>query len=163
MIRILFIDDDPLAQKNLKMILTDRYLVCSAYSGQTGIEQLMRTEQDVILLDIDLPDKNGLEVLKEITSLPAPPPVIMLTVSDDIPTIVKAVKTGAYDYVKKPYDLPVLEAAIWRAAQNSEIRKAYLPIHPEVDQIIGEITLVVALKLTQSENLLANRLSYCGK
>lgn len=146
MIRILFIDDDPRAQNNLKMILSDRYQVSSAYTGISGMEKIQRTEQDVILLDIDLPDKDGLEVLKEIVSLPAPPPVVMLTVSDDIPTIVQAIKTGAYDYVTKPYDLPRLEAAIWRAAQNSELRKAHLPIHPEVDQIIGESPGIKAVK-----------------
>jgi DNA-binding NtrC family response regulator len=112
----------------------------------SGIEKVQRTEQDVVLLDIDLPDKNGLEVLKEIVALPAPPPVIMLTVSDDIPTIVRAIKTGAYDYVAKPYDLPVLEAAIWRAAQNSELRKTHFPVHPEVDQIIGESPVMKAVK-----------------
>lgn len=146
MIRILFIDDDPRAQKNLRMILSDKYIVSSAYTGISGIENVKRTEQDVILLDIDLPDKDGLEVLKEIVVLPAPPPVIMLTVSDEIPTIVQAIKTGAYDFITKPYDLPQLEAAIWRAAQNSELRKAHFPVHPEVEQIIGESPVMKAVK-----------------
>ncbi|MBN2535998.1 MAG: sigma-54-dependent Fis family transcriptional regulator [Spirochaetales bacterium] len=146
MIRILFIDDDPMAQNNLKMILIGKYLVSSAYTGQSGIETVQRTEQDVILLDIDLPDKDGLTVLKEIVALPAPPPVIMLTVSGDIPTIVQAIKTGAYDYIVKPYELPHLEAAIWRAAQNSELRKSYLPVHPEIDKIVGESPVMKAVK-----------------
>jgi DNA-binding NtrC family response regulator len=138
MIRILFIDDDPRAQNNLKLILSGTYQVSAAYSGMSGIEKVQKTEQDVVLLDIDLPDKNGLDVLKEIVALPGSPPVVMLTVSEDIPTIVHAVKAGAYDYIAKPYDLHHLEAVIWRAAQNSELRKTHLPVHPEVDLIIGE-------------------------
>ncbi|MBN2440798.1 MAG: sigma-54-dependent Fis family transcriptional regulator [Spirochaetales bacterium] len=150
MIKILFIDDDPRAQKNLTMILSGKYQVSAAYTGKSGIEKVKATDQDIVLLDIDLPDINGIEVLKEIIELPSPPPVIMLTVSDDIRTIVQAVKLGAYDYLKKPFDLKQLEATIWQAAQNSELRKAHVPLHPEVEQIIGESPGMKAVKeLTQ--------------
>jgi DNA-binding NtrC family response regulator len=138
MIRILFIDDDPMAQNNLNMILSGKYVVSSAYTGQSGLDKVKGTEQDIILLDVDLPDMNGLEVLEKVMSLPGSPPVIMLTISDDIQTIVRAIKTGAYDYLKKPFTLEELEGSIWRAAQNSELRKTHFPVHPGMEQIIGE-------------------------
>jgi len=146
MIRVLFIDDEPLAHKNLKMVLADSYQVSSAYSGTSGIDKIKKTEQDVVLLDINLPDMNGLEVLKEILALPTSPPVIMLTISDDIRTVVQAIKTGAYDYLTKPYKYLELKARIWRAAQNSELRKARLPFHPDLQQIIGESPAMKSIK-----------------
>ena len=80
MIRLLFIDDDPQAQKTLSMVLEDEYQLRSCFTGGEGIERVRRDDPDVVLLDINLPDIDGLEVLEKIRSIPTPPPVIMLTV-----------------------------------------------------------------------------------
>ena len=80
MIRLLFIDDDPQAQDTLKMVLADSYQVVSAFTGEQGIEIVREENPDVVLLDINLPDLDGLEVLRQIMAIPAPPAVVMLTV-----------------------------------------------------------------------------------
>ncbi len=59
--RLLFIDDDPQAQKTLKMVLAERYSLYSAYTAASGM--LEELEPDLVLLDIDLPDSSGLELL----------------------------------------------------------------------------------------------------
>ena len=64
MIRLLFIDDDPCAQKTLKMILPDDYTVLSAYTGEQGLSMAKNQEPDIILLDINLPDKDGIQILE---------------------------------------------------------------------------------------------------
>ncbi|MBW8003883.1 MAG: response regulator [Planctomycetes bacterium] len=79
MIRLLFIDDDPGVQKTLKMVLSESYQVISAFTGNAGLNALKEMDPDVVLLDINLPDKDGLDVLEEIVACPSAPPVIMLT------------------------------------------------------------------------------------
>ena len=79
MIRMLFIDDDPEAQKTLSMVLEDEYQDRSCFTGLEGIERVRKDDPDVVLLDINLPNIAGLEVLEKIRSIPASPPVIMLT------------------------------------------------------------------------------------
>ncbi len=75
----LFIDDDPQAQDTLKMVLADDYQVISSLTGEQGIEIVRDENPDFVLLDINLPDLDGLEVLKRIMGIPAPPPVVILT------------------------------------------------------------------------------------
>ena len=62
------------------MVLADSYQVTSALTGEQGIEIVRDENPDVVLLDINLPDLDGLEVLKRIMAIPAPPAVLMLTV-----------------------------------------------------------------------------------
>ena len=78
MIRILFIDDDPQAQKTLSMVLQEDYILVSALTAAEGLEVLEKTDPDVVLLDINLPDRSGLDVLDEILARPAAPPTIMV-------------------------------------------------------------------------------------
>ncbi|MBA7634118.1 Transcriptional regulatory protein KdpE [subsurface metagenome] len=79
MIRLLFIDDDPGAQKTLKMVLAESYQVISAFTGNASLNALKEMDSDVILLDINLPDIDGLSVLEEIVACPSAPTVIMVT------------------------------------------------------------------------------------
>ena len=78
MTRLLFIDDDPKAEDPLKMVLADSYQVTSAFTGEQGIDIVQDENPDVVLLDINLPDIDGLEVLKRIMAIPAPPAVVIL-------------------------------------------------------------------------------------
>ena len=80
MTRLLFIDDDPKAQDTLKMVLADSYQVTSAFTGGRGIEIVRDENPDVVLLDINLPDIDGLKVLEKIMAIPAPPAVVKMTV-----------------------------------------------------------------------------------
>ena len=78
MIRILFIDDDPQAQKTLSMVLQEDYTLVSALSAAEGLEVLEKADPDVVLLDINLPDRSGLDVLDEILARSVAPPTIMV-------------------------------------------------------------------------------------
>jgi len=76
MTQLLFIDDDPKAQETLKIVLADDYQVISSYTGEQGIEIVRDENPDVVLLDINLPDLDGLEVLEKIMAIPASPPAV---------------------------------------------------------------------------------------
>jgi DNA-binding NtrC family response regulator len=141
MTRLLFIDDDPKAQDTLKMVLADTYQVTSAFTGEQGIEIVRNENPDVVLLDINLPDIDGLEVLKRIMAIPAPPAIVMLTVYSDVKLIVSAIKLGAFDYIVKPFKLPELHGTLRQAVlsrQISGVRPPSPSAYPELDEIIGE-------------------------
>ena len=126
MIRILFVDDDPQAQKTLSMVLHKQYVVVSALSAAEGLDLLGKTDPDVVLLDINLPDVSGLDLLDQIVARPAAPPVIMLTAYGEVRFVKRAIRAGAYDYILKPYILEQLEGTIRRAVENIALRRAYV-------------------------------------
>jgi len=141
MSRLLFIDDDPQAQDTLKMVLADSYQVTSAFTGEEGIEIVRDENPDVVLLDINLPDIDGLEVLEQIMAIPAPPPVVMLTQYSDVKLIVAAIKLGAFDYIVKPFKLPELQGTLRQAIlsrQISGVRPPSPSVYPELDDMVGE-------------------------
>ncbi len=148
MIRLLFIDDDPRAQKTLALVLQEGYVVISALNAAEGLEVLQRADPEVVLLDINLPDRSGLDVLDEILSRPVPPAVIMLTAYGEVEFVKRAIRAGAYDYILKPYVLEQLEGTIRRAVQNLALRKAYVarPDSQALGELIGESRPLKELK-----------------
>ena len=116
MIRVLFVDDEVQAHRTLKMILEDGHIVLSAYTGAQGVAMVRSEDPDVVLLDVRLPDRNGLEVLRDILDIPVPPAVVMITAYADIPIVVEAIRAGAQDFIAKPPELASLVGTIRRAA-----------------------------------------------
>jgi len=154
MIRILFIDDDPQAQKTLSMVLREEYNLVSSLTAAEGLEVLEKADPDVVLLDINLPDRSGLDVLDEILQRPEAPPVIMLTAYGDVEFVKRAIRAGAYDYILKPYTLDHLEGTIRRAVENIALRRAYFQsmtkqafADPQaMDKLVGESRALRELK-----------------
>ena len=154
MIRILFIDDDPQAQKTLSTVLGERYVFVSALTAAEGQEVLEKTEPDVVLLDINLPDRSGLDLLDEIVQRPFAPPVIMLTAYGKVEFVKRAIQAGAYDYILKPYTLDHLEGTIRRAVENIALRRAYVQgmasgarsDAPVLGKLVGESRALKELK-----------------
>ena len=116
MIRVLFVDDDSNAHRLLKISLPQEYSLISGHTAQAGMRLAAQARPDVVLLDVDLPDADGFEVLDHIRKLPLPPPVIMLTGFDEIRFAVKSMKAGAANYISKPYKREKLLEAIREAA-----------------------------------------------
>jgi DNA-binding NtrC family response regulator len=127
MIRLLFIDDDESAQDTLKVVLQDEFLVASSLTGREGIEAVRADEPDVVLLDINLPDLDGLEVLEALSRVIPCPPVIMLTAYSDVQLVKRAIQLGACDYILKPFQLDQLTGTIRRAVQNIPARRSFTP------------------------------------
>lgn len=148
MLRLLFIDDDPSAQKTLRMVLSEDYSVVSAFTASEGIKNVQKNTPDVILLDINLPDEDGITVLEKICALISSPPVIMLTALSDTKLVVKAIQKGAYDYIPKPYDIKELKGTIRRALQNSKQSLTHIsdPLNPALGRLIGESSAIQNVK-----------------
>ena len=115
MVKVLFIDDEPAAHRTLELVLPDPYVLISAYSARRGMDVVHSGGPDVVLLDINLPDKDGIAVLREIQARPCPPPVVMLTALSEPRLVKEAILAGACDYIVKPIDA----ASCWaRCAQR---------------------------------------------
>ena len=106
MIHILVVDDEPGIRETLGGILEDEgYRVTPAEDGESGLLLLRDQHFDVVLLDIWLPQMDGLAVLREVKELQDRPEVIMISGHGTVETAVRATKLGAYDFLEKPLSL----------------------------------------------------------
>ena len=110
---VLIIDDEKLLCKQLEKALShEGHEVVTAYTGKDGIEIAKRENPDVVLLDLRLPDVDGLEVLGNLTGLEPVPNTIMMTAHGNIEVAVAAIKKGAYDFIEKPFDIRELKSLV---------------------------------------------------
>jgi DNA-binding response OmpR family regulator len=111
--RILIVDDDQSLLNQIRQILTgQRYIVETAEDGQEALDKLFETPFDAIILDIMMPNIDGLSVLEQARKAGLDTPVIMLTAKDDVNDRVKGLDLGADDYLAKPFSLDELLARL---------------------------------------------------
>jgi DNA-binding NtrC family response regulator len=142
---ILIIDDEEIIREALEALLSgEGYQVASAATAADGLEQLARRPFDAVLLDLMLPDRNGLDVLEDIRRLDDGLPVVMITAYGTIEGAVAATKQGAFYYFTKPFKndevLAVLRNAIERrrlVRENRELRDQLRSGSHRFDEIIG--------------------------
>jgi two-component system nitrogen regulation response regulator NtrX len=104
--KILIVDDEKAIRRTLKEILEyEKYDIDEAEDGEIGLEKIEKNNYDVVILDIKMPKKDGLEVLTEMQQKGIETPVIVLSGHGNLETAVEAVKKGAFDYIPKPPDL----------------------------------------------------------
>ena len=138
--RILIVDDDRDFIDHLKFILADSFVIESAISPQTANEILATGEIEAILLDIDLKaDISGLDMLKKIRSDGNDIPVIMISGTTSVETVVHAMKHGADDYIGKTIKVEELKASIYRALSNAKQKRELLYLRSELDNIKGKL------------------------
>ncbi len=123
MAMILAIDDEKSILESYSMVLEDEHEVTTAESGAEGLRTLDEGKFDVILLDISMPGLSGLEVLKEIRLRDEDCSVIMVTVFKDVETVVEAMRSGADDYVTKPFKVTELRHTVDRAFKFRELER----------------------------------------
>ncbi|MFN7182283.1 MAG: sigma-54-dependent transcriptional regulator, partial [Planctomycetota bacterium] len=122
--KILVIDDDESVQKVLTNIFESKnYKVNVKGTAQSAIEELKKYSYDVAILDICLPDKDGIECLKEIKNIDEYLPVIILTAYGNIKQTVSAMKLGAFDYLTKPISNDELILSVEKALKEKSIQK----------------------------------------
>ena len=126
--RILLVEDEP----GLVLILTDLlkpegYLVDNAGDGVTGLTRAMNEPFDLIILDVMLPGKNGLDVCRELRQTGRDIPILMLTAKTQLIDRVVGLKLGADDYITKPFEPPELLARVEALLRRSR-KGALVPI-----------------------------------
>lgn len=101
---VLVCDNDPVIRDSLELILEKDYTLGFATNGQEAVEYLKHRPADLLILDIHMPDGNGLEVLKRIKRTSRRTKILMLTGYESIDVAVLAVEKGANDYLTKPFE-----------------------------------------------------------
>ena len=111
--RLLLVEDDhDLARAVDKSLTEEGYVVDSASTGEGALFLVEQAEHDVVVLDLGLPDCDGLSVLTKIRKLRPTLPVLILTARDSVADRVGGLDTGADDYLTKPFDIPELVARL---------------------------------------------------
>jgi DNA-binding NtrC family response regulator len=121
--KLLIADDE----KNIRQFLTVELAshgitTDEADTGMKALELIEGDEYDVLLLDLNMPGMDGIEVLKKMKVLDIPTEVIVLTANAHVPTAVEAIKLGAYDYLTKPFSLEELTSVIEKAYDKKKLR-----------------------------------------
>ena len=130
---VLIVDDEIGARESLKMILKNDYEVSSTRNAEEAFSKIKEHSPDVILLDILLPDLDGLKVLERIKQNDPDMVVIMITATRTVNTAVEAMKLGAYDYVTKPFDIDQLRLIITRSLSAKALEQEVKHGRKEMD------------------------------
>jgi len=116
---VVVIDDELLIRKSLTKVLRARgYRVETAATGSAGVELVERIRPQVAILDMRLPDTDGITVLRKVKAAASDTQVIVITAYGDVDSAVEAMKLGASDFVRKPYELDEITLAVEKAAQT---------------------------------------------
>ncbi len=127
---ILIVDDEVVMQETLSDVLRKKgYDIFSVGSGNGALSMLKKNVIDLILLDMRLPDIDGLEVLKKIKEFDTEILVIMMTAFSDVQTAVSAMKSGAYDYINKPFELEELKLLIEKGLETKSLINEVRRLH----------------------------------
>ena len=133
MYRVLVIDDDEGVRDALSAFLSETgFEVSTASNGHQGIELLKEEKFDVFLVDLVMPGKGGLDLLKEASELNITTPAIVVTAHATVRTAVEAMKVGAFDYVTKPFVLDELLIIIDRAINVSKLQRENLMLKKQL-------------------------------
>ncbi len=129
---ILVVDDEQGARDSLEVILEDNYQVLTAESGQEALDTLKKTPVDVILLDVHMPEMDGLETLRKIKEQDEEIDVIMISALNLARKAVDSIKSGAYDYITKPFEPEDILSSVSRVISKQRL-------HKELDFLRNEI------------------------
>lgn len=149
--RILAVDDEPNMRRLLEISLRQAgYQALSAANGKEALEMLKLEQVDLVVSDLHMPGMNGLELLKQMRVDGELMPFIMVTAQGEISTAVEAMKSGAADYILRPFDLEVLEVAIAKAldVQRLQLENTYLKSSAQgaAEGLVGNSEAMLALK-----------------
>lgn len=137
--KLLIIDDDRHLLDSLRVVFSGRYDVLTSLSAEEA-ESLLKTESiDVVLLDVVLPGRDGVEFLKILRSTHPALPVVMISGASSIRPVLDALELGACDYIRKPFDIDELRLVVDRALKSTILEQrvkeleARLAAHPKRD------------------------------
>ena len=131
---VLIVDDEKHTREGLQQALADSYDVSVAASADEAFNLMEVQEFEVILTDLRMPGKSGLNVIDKALALPNKPAVLMMTAYGNIETAVEAMKRGAVDFLTKPVNIERLEVLIQRALKTRTLEVEVKQLHERLDE-----------------------------
>jgi two-component system, NtrC family, response regulator AtoC len=143
---ILVVDDEPSIRKYLQTLLeVDGYNVGAVSSGKEALERIGGGERpDYIVLDVLMPEMDGLETLRQLMQVDRSLNVIMLSCSNEVTTVVEAIRIGALDYLTKPFEKPELDAAFLKCRQKKELRSENKSLREYCEALTEDLSFLAA-------------------
>jgi len=147
--KILIVDDEESVRYSFKRLLNEfDYSVHTAQNGAGAIDKFNKETYDLVVLDVRLPDMSGLEVLQQIKALDPKAVILIITAFGTTETAIEAIKMGAYDYILKPFDIPVMKKLIKEALSSSLLMRTKVMLESTGetdkagDRIVGKCPLM---------------------
>ena len=144
--KIIVVDDEPSIRKYLQTLLeVDGYDVETLASGKEILERIGAGERPAfIILDVLMPEIDGVETLRQLMQLDRTLNVIMLSCSNEVTTVVEAIRLGALDYLTKPFEKPELDAAFLKVRQKQQLRTENQALRDYCEQLTEDISFLAA-------------------
>jgi two-component system nitrogen regulation response regulator GlnG len=170
--KLLVIDDEPAVGYSFRRAFArDGVEVIDARTGATGVDRFRTDSPDVVVLDIRLPDRGGLDVFRDLRAIDPRRPVIVITAHGTTDTAIEAMKEGAFEYLLKPVDFARMHEVIGRAFEAARLLAvpAVLPGEAAQDRILGrspaiqEMSKLIGRVAPQDVNVLILGESGAGK
>ena len=140
--KILIADDEKNMIWAMKKALKDEgYRIITAADGVEAVAMVQEEEPDIVLLDLRMPQKDGMEALAEIKTMNPKLPVIMLTAHGTMESAIEAMKLGAIDYVSKPFDLEELKIVIQKALNIGSMQEQIAFLTEELNKSTGKVII----------------------
>ena len=134
---MLIVEDEGIMREALVDYLSSEgHKVDSADDGETGLEKSKSVNYDVMIIDLKLPGRDGLSILKEVRATNPETKVIIITAYPTIETAVDAMRAGAIDYLPKPFDMEQLDISL-RRSEEVEVLPAPPVAAPEVEEVVA--------------------------
>jgi DNA-binding NtrC family response regulator len=159
-IRVLVADDE----RNLRELLVRElgrrgYDVDGVPDGKAALERLEEALPDVLLLDMKMPQVEGLDVLRALREMPESPQVIVLTGFQEVSSAVEAMKLGAYDYLTKPTRIEELEVLVRKAAEKGRLIRQNAAMRAQLDPVTKTAGIITASPKMQEVLRLVDRVA----
>src|SRR2546427_1317206 len=144
--KIMVVDDEPSIRKYLQTLLeVEGYGVSAVASGNEALEKIGDGERpDLIILDVLMPEMNGLETLKRIMQMDRTLNVIMLSCINEVGTVVEAIRLGANDYLTKPFEKTELDAAMLKCQRKKQLQAENQALREYCDQLTEDLSFLAA-------------------
>lgn len=143
---ILVVDDEPSIRKYLRTLLeVEGYAIEAVGSGKEALERLTgEPKPDLVLLDVLMPEMDGLETLRNMMRAHPGLNVIMLSCLNEVSTVVEAIRLGAQDYLTKPFEKAELDAALLKCRQKQRLQAENEELREHCDQLTEDLSFLVA-------------------
>ena len=144
--KILVVDDEPSIRKYLETLLqVDDYEVELVASGEEAVAKIEAGDRpDFIILDVLMPELNGLDTLKQLMHIDRSLNIIMLSCSNEVGTVVEAIRLGAQDYLTKPFEKAELDVAMLKCRQKQQLRAENKALREYCDTITEDLSFLAA-------------------
>jgi DNA-binding NtrC family response regulator len=134
--RVLVVDDEIDVVSTLQSYLSEKgYKTLGCTSGKSAIESLMKYDFDILLIDLSMPEMNGIEVMQSALEMDPHLIGIIITGKGTIQSAIEAMKAGAFDYLLKPFEFETLSPILDRAMQVRELKKSEERYRSLVDEL----------------------------